>query len=299
MDINLIGVPLYYGCDRKGVEDGPKALRESGICRVLESDNNRVYDLGDIYINNLIENEPFTEGVNAKYINEIIRINNNLAHKVYSALCTGGFPLVIGGDHALAAGSIAGVSKYFNDDLAVIWVDAHGDMNTFETSPSGNVHGMPLSASFGVGDNQLTDIYFKGIKVKKENVFIIGARDLDAGELELIEKLDLKVWTMDKIKEIGLGNVCVELYKCIERIGVKNIHLSFDIDSIDPLIMKGTGTPVPSGLSLDEAKALLNRIFETRLVKSMDFVELNPRLDESGETTKNCMELMETVKTLI
>ena len=299
MDINLIGVPLYYGCDKTGVEDGPRALRESGITKVLQSESNKVYDLGDIYIDNIIEKDAFDAGVNAKYINEIVEINNNLAHKVYSALCTGGFPLVLGGDHALAAGSIAGTSKYFNGDIAVIWIDAHGDMNTFETSPTGNVHGMPLAASFGVGDPCLTDIYFKGVKVKKENVFIIGARDLDSGEIDLINKLDLKVWTMDKIKEIGIGNVCIELYECLEERGIKNIHLSFDIDSIDPLLMKGTGTPVPNGITMDEAKVLLNRIFETRLVRVMDFVELNPQLDKSGLTTKRCMELMETLRGLI
>lgn len=299
MDINLIGVPLYYGCDKPGVQDGPRALRESGITEVLQSKSNKVYDLGDIYIDNSIKKEAFNVGVNAKYINEIVEINNNLAHKVYSVLCTGGFPLVLGGDHALAAGSIAGTSKYFNGDIAVIWIDAHGDMNTFETSPSGNVHGMPLAASFGVGDACLTDIYFKGIKVKKENVFVIGARDLDIGEVDLINKFDLKVWTMDKIKEMGIGEVCIELYKCLEDRGIKNIHLSFDIDSIDPLLMKGTGTPVPNGITMDEAKVLLNRIFETRLVKTMDFVELNPKLDKSGLTTKRCMELMETLRVLI
>ncbi|MBB6624643.1 arginase [Clostridium gasigenes] len=299
MDINLIGVPLYYGCDKKGVQEGPRVLRENGIAEILRTEENKVYDLGDIYIDNSIEKEAFCAGVNAKYINEIVSINNNLAHKVYSALSAGGFPLVIGGDHALAAGSISGVAKYFKDDLAVIWVDAHGDMNTFETSPSGNVHGMPLSALFGVGDKSLTDIYFKGVKVKKENVFIIGARDLDSGEVDLINELDLKVWTMDRIKEVGIGSVCVELYKCLENRGIKNIHLSFDIDSIDPLLMKGTGTPVPNGINMDEAKTILNRIFETRLVKSMDFVEFNPMLDKSGLTTKMCIELMETLKTLI
>lgn len=299
MEINLIGVPIYYGCDKKGVEDGPKVLRENKIVSILESDKNEIYDLGDIYIDNSIEREAFKNGVNAKYIDEIVSINTNLAHKVYSALCSGGFPLVIGGDHALAAGSISGVAKYFREDLAVIWVDAHGDMNTFETSPSGNVHGMPLAALFGVGDKCLTDIYFKGVKVKKENVFVIGARDLDMGELDLINEFGLNVWTMDRIKEIGVGGVCIELYKCLEKNGIKNIHLSFDIDSIDPSIMKGTGTPVEDGLNMDEAKVILNRIFETRLVKSMDFVEFNPQLDKSGETTKRCIEIMETLKTLI
>lgn len=299
MDINLIGVPLYFGCDRPGVEKGPNELRKAGVKSLLENEKNKVFDLGNVYVNNSLEKNPFEAGVNAKYIKEILEVNENLAHKVYGALCTGGFPLTIGGDHALAAGSLAGASRYFKEDLAVIWIDAHGDINTFETSPSGNVHGMPLAASMGVGDELLTNLYFKGLKVKRENVFIIGARDLDEGELKLIEDLNLKVWTMDKIKEIGIEKLCKEVKELLKKTKVNNVHLSFDIDSIDPIYIKGTGTPVPDGLSMEEGKKILSEIFNTKLVKSMDFVEFNPALDETKETLNNCMNLLTKIGELI
>lgn len=299
MDINLIGVPLYYGCDRAGVENGPDALRENGIKELLKNHNNKVYDLGNIYVDSTKDKQPFAAGVNAKYINEILEVTENLAHTVYGALCSGGFPITLGGDHALATGSVAGVSKYFNGDIAVIWIDAHGDINTFETSPSGNVHGMPLAASMGFGDKSLTDLYFNGIKVKKENVFIIGARDLDEGELQLIKDKELTVWTMDKVREIGVEQVCEELLEALKVRGIKNIHLSFDIDSVDPEIMKGTGTPVPGGFNIKDAEKLLTTIFNTRLVKAMDFVEFNPLLDESDMTAKNCLTLIKKIGKLI
>lgn len=299
MDINLIGVPLYYGCDRAGVENGPDALRENGIKELLKNHNNKVYDLGNIYVDSTKDKQPFAAGVNAKYINEILEVTENLAHAVYGVLCSGGFPITLGGDHALATGSVAGVSKYFNGDIAVIWIDAHGDINTFETSPSGNVHGMPLAASMGFGDKSLTDLYFNGIKVKKENVFIIGARDLDEGELQLIKDKELTVWTMDKVREIGVEQVCEELLEALKVRGIKNIHLSFDIDSVDPEIMKGTGTPVPGGFNIKDAEKLLTTIFNTRLVKAMDFVEFNPLLDESDMTAKNCLTLIKKIGELI
>ncbi len=299
MDINLIGVPLYYGCDRAGVENGPNVLREQGIKELLKNGKNMVYDLGNIYVDNTLEKQPFSAGVNAKYINEIIEITENLAHKVYGSLCAGSFPFILGGDHALATGSVAGVSRYFKDDLAVIWIDAHGDINTFETSPSGNVHGMPLAASMGIGDGKLTDLYFKGIKVKKENVFIIGARDLDKGELQLIEDLNLKVWTMDKINEIGVDTLCNELLEDIKATGVKNVHVSFDVDSVDPEHIIGTGTPVPGGFELEGAEKVLTTIFETNKVKSMDFVEFNPSLDNTDVTWENCIRLLKKIGQLI
>ena len=150
---------------------------------------------------------------------------------------------------------------------------------------------MPLAASLGVGDKSLTDLYFNGVKVKKENVFIIGARDLDKGELQLIDDLNLKVWTMDKINEIGVDNLCKELREAIDATGVKNVHISFDVDSVDPKHIIGTGTPVPNGFELEGAESVLTSIFETRKVKSMDFVEFNPALDNSDVTWENCIGL--------
>lgn len=299
MDINIIGVPLYFGCDRGGVELGPNELRKAGLKSFLENGKNKVYDMGNIYVNDDIEKDPFKSGINAKYINEIVEVTENLANNVYSSLLTGAFPFIVGGDHALATGSLAGISRYFKDDLAVIWIDAHGDINTVETSPSGNVHGMPLAASMGIGHSLLVDLYQNKTKVKKENVFIIGARDLDKGELKLIDDLDLNVWTMERVKEIGIDAVCRELKDKLKAIGVSNVHISFDVDSIDPEHIKGTGTPVEDGMSLEDGKQLLGEIFNTRLVKSMDFVEFNPKLDDTEETLNSCVELLKEVGTLI
>lgn len=298
MNINLIGVPLYFGCDKQGVQKGPEVLRKAGIKQLLEQ-KHKVYDMGDVFVTDKCDKDPFKAGVNAKYINEIIEVNEGLAHNVYASLCSGSFPFVVGGDHSLAAGSLAGVSKYFKEDLAVIWIDAHGDINTFKSSPTGNVHGMPLAASMGVGEKPLTDIYFDGIKVKSNHVFIIGARDLDEGELDLIDELNLNVWTMDKIKSIGVEVMCKELKDRLNKINVNNVHLSFDIDSLDPEHIIGTGTPVEDGLSMEEGKVILEEIFNMGLVKSMDFVEFNPDLDDSNLTLDNCMKVIEEVGKLI
>ena len=299
MDINLIGVPLYYGCDKVGVDDGPNTLRKAGVKQALESKNNKVYDLGNIYVEKDIDKNPFNAGVNAKYINEILEVNESLAQQVYASLCAKGFPVIVGGDHSLATGSLAGVSKFYEDDLAVVWIDAHGDINTFETSPSGNVHGMPLAASMGVGAKSLTNLFFDGVKVNSKNVFIIGARDLDKGELELIEELKLNVWTMDDIKSIGMDKLCEQVKEKLLSLGVNNVHISFDVDSIDPVHIKGTGTPVPNGFTVDEGKEILKTLFDTKLVKSMDFVEFNPKLDDTDVTLNNCMDILKEVGKLI
>lgn len=299
MDINLIGVPLYYGCDKVGVDDGPNTLRKAGVKQALESKNNKVYDLGNIYVEKNIDKNPFNAGVNAKYIDEILEVNESLAQQVYASLCAKGFPVIVGGDHSLAAGSLAGISKFYEDDLAVVWIDAHGDINTFETSPSGNVHGMPLAASMGVGDKSLTNLFFDGVKVNSKNVFIIGARDLDKGELELIKELKLNVWTMDDIKSIGMDKLCEQVKEKLLSLGVNNVHISFDVDSIDPVHIKGTGTPVPNGFTVDEGKEILKTLFDTKLVKSMDFVEFNPKLDDTDVTLNNCMDILKEVGTLI
>ena len=299
MDINLIGVPLYYGCDKVGVDDGPNTLRKAGVKQALESKNNKVYDLGNIYVEKNIDKNPFNAGVNAKYIDEILEVNESLAQQVYASLCAKGFPVILGGDHSLAAGSLAGISKFYEDDLAVVWIDAHGDINTFETSPSGNVHGMPLAASMGVGDKSLTNLFFDGVKVNSKNVFIIGARDLDKGELELIKELKLNVWTMDDIKSIGMDKLCEQVKEKLLSLGVNNVHISFDVDSIDPVHIKGTGNPVQNVCTVDEGKEILKTLFDTKLVKSMDFVEFNPKLDDTDVTLNNCMDILKEVGTLI
>lgn len=291
MDINLIGVPMFYGSDRKGVELGPKKLREENIYSIL-SKYHTVYDLGDLYVPNENEENKFLHHPKMKYLKPISEVNTNLAHQVYASLSAGSFPLVLGGDHSLGLGSISGVSK-FHKNFAVIWVDAHGDINSHLTTESGNIHGMPLAAAMGVGSKELTDIYFKGTKVPKENVFIIGARDLDKGEVDLINNESLNVYSTEDVNKKGVDTILKEVLEKIKELNIDYIHLSFDIDCIDSSLVPGTGTPVTEGMTVDEAKTLLKILGESGLVKSMDFVELNPVLDKDEKTSNLCVDILD------
>lgn len=298
MSINLIGVPLFYGCDIKGVEIGPKILRENGIKEILEK-GNVVYDLGDLFIKKCNGEEKYDKNKNVKYLNEIVECNENLAQKVYLSLKNKDFPLIIGGDHSLALGSIAGSSKYYKDDLAIIWIDAHGDFNTGKTSPSGNIHGMPLAASSGIGIDELKNIYFQGAKVNTENIFIICARDLDSGEAELLKEFKVNLYSTSKVKELGINKVILDVFKIIEERNINNIHVSFDIDCMDSQIVPGTGTKVKEGITLEEAIKILQYIFEFNKVRVLDFVEFNPVLDTDNKTLNVCLALFEEINKLI
>ena len=294
MDINLIGVPIKYGCDKDGVQYGPDKLRELGIVNLIKNNDNNVYDMGNIYVPAILDECKFDWHETMKYFDPIVDVNVNLAHSVYSSLKSEAFPFVIGGDHSLGMGSIAGASKYF-ENIAVIWVDAHGDINDTETSPSGNIHGMPLAASMNVGHPKLTNLYFKGSKVKPENVYIIGARDLDPGEVDLAERLKLNLYTMDMINDIGLKEVLEDTIDKIKSSKVDGVHLSFDIDVLDNAISPGTGTPVKDGLNVVESKLILDKILDANFVTSMDFVEFNPLLDIENKTEDICLELLNLI----
>ncbi|MEW8956395.1 arginase [Clostridium sp.] len=295
MKINVIGVPLYFGCDREGVDLSPNLLRKHGLIEILEKHHEEVYDLGNIYVEFMEEKEKFSSHKSMKYLNPIVNVNKNLAHSVYSSLSTGSFPLVIGGDHALGLGSLSGCSKAFGEDLAVIWIDAHGDINTHTSSPSGNVHGMPLASAMGEGPSDLTNLYFKGRKINPKNVYIVGARDLDKGELKLIEDLNLSVWTTSDVKKEGCKNVVDSILKDINSKGITNVHLSYDIDSLDAALVPGTGTPVSQGLYLDEVNDLLKNLLSSGFIKSMDFVELNTKIDKEDSTLRVALELLDTI----
>ena len=294
MNISIIGMPLFYGCDRPGVEKGPEELRKNNLIDIFE-ENHTVYDLGDIEVEKANAEDKFLSNSKLKYLDQVVNANNNLAKKVLEALENNTLPFIVGGDHSLALGSIAGSSQFLGNDLAVIWIDAHGDINTHETTPSGNIHGMPLAASMGIGYEKLTSIFFNNFKVKPENVFILACRDLDEGEIELIDKLDINVWTNQDINNKGIDKVVKELLSLISSKNIKNIHLSYDIDCLDPEYVPGTGTPVSDGLSFSESKSLLEAILGTSLVKSIDFVEYNPDLDQNNRTKETCIELLKLI----
>ena len=294
MNISIIDMPLFYGCDNPGVEKGPKILRENNLLDIFNK-SHEVCDMGEVHVKNVSSNDKYAANAKMKYLDEVVRSNIGLADKVYESLKNSSLPLIIGGDHALAIGSIAGSSKFFEQDLAVVWVDAHGDINTLETSPSGNIHGMPLASSMGIGHETLTSFYFPSQKVKPENVFLLGCRDLDLGELELIKEYNLNVWTMKDIKTKGIKTVLSELLQAINKANIKNIHFSFDIDSLDPSYVPGTGTPVEDGLSFSEGKEVIETIINTSLVRAMDFVEFNPTLDNIQRTLETCLELLKII----
>lgn len=294
MDINIIGVPIFYGADKRGPELGPAKLREKNIVNVIGSHNHRVFDFGDLFVPAVDEKNKFFSHPNMKYLDPIIQVNNNLAHIVYSSIKGGSFPLVLGGDHSIGLGSIAGVSRAY-DNFAVIWVDAHGDINTHITSKSGNIHGMSLAKAMGIGYDDLTDVYFKGRKINNENVFIVGARDLDPGEYDLIKEQNLHVYTYKRIKEKGTNYIVEEILKDIRNRNIETLHLSFDIDFIDAKFVPGTGTAVSDGPNVNDAKTILKMLAETKLVKSMDFVELNPLLDRDDVTAEIAIDLLDWV----
>ena len=299
MNINLIGVPINYGCDREGAQLGPSNLRDNQMVDLIKNSRYKTYDLGDLTIPKVSVDAKYAGHDHMKYLDPVVEINTNLAEQVYSSLKSSNFPFVVGGDHSLGMGSIAGAAKHF-DELAVIWIDAHGDINTHETSPSGNIHGMPLAASMDIGHSSLTNIYFEGQKVKPENVYILGARDLDSGEVQLAKDLDLNLYTMDIVRERGLEVVLDEIITKIKSSKIDGVHLSFDIDALDNSIVPGTGTPVPEGFDLEEGKFIFTKLLGAEFVNSMDFVELNPLLDDpDGKTTQTCLEMIKHIfKTL-
>ncbi|SDK82120.1 arginase [Natronincola ferrireducens] len=292
MDINIIGVPIYYGADKRGPEYGPEKLREKKVASILSKHNHQVYDFGNIYVPEVKPYNKFYSHGNLKYLESIVEVNRNLAHSVYSSLKAESFPLVIGGDHSIALGSISGVSRAYNN-FAVIWMDAHGDINTHDTSESGNIHGMPLAKAMNVGYEDLTNIYFEGQKVNPENVFILGARDLDDGEVQLIKEMDLNVYSADEINEKGIHIVIQQVMDRLKSKNIEAVHLSFDLDFIDAKYVPGTGTPVSLGVNIEDTKTALKMLAESQLIKSMDFVELNVLLDKNDVTADLAIHLLD------
>jgi len=292
MNINLIGVPIYFGCDREGVELGPEKLREKRVVDILKKYNHNIYDCGNIHVPKVPKEQKFAFHSKMKYLSPIVEVNTNLAHQVYNALASGNFPLVVGGDHSLGLGSISGASR-FHKNLGVVWIDAHGDINTHETSHSGNIHGMPLAAAMGIGSEDLTNVYYKGSKIKSENIFIVGARDLDAGEVELIKEKNLNVYTSEDVRNRGIESIMEEINDKLRANQVDAVHISFDIDSLDSELVPGTGTPVGDGMTLEQVKYTLKYLMETKLVKSMDVAELNTLLDKNDATAHIAVELID------
>jgi arginase len=290
--IDIFGFPMDLGADRRGVDMGPSALRIAGIEQQLEHLGYDVTDHGDVFIKN--QERQVVKNPRLKYLDEIIRTTELLARKVEKSLESGNFPLCIGGDHSMAIGTLAGVAahcKKKKQELGLIWIDAHADMNTDKTTPTGNIHGMSVAASLGLGSKALAEIYEFSPKVKAENVTFIGIRSLDTEERETIKKLGMKVYTMTEIDRKGINFIINKVLKDLKS-RVQHIHVSFDADSIDPSIAPGVGTPVSGGLSYREAHLLMETIAECGCMSSLEVAEVNPILDTRNRSAEITAELI-------
>lgn len=290
--ISILGAPLDLGAGRRGVDMGPSALRLAGLNARLASLGYEAEDLGNVAV---AQQESVPTGAeNAKYLPQIAKTCAKLAALVESVVAAGKFPLVLGGDHSIAAGTVAGVSQYYRQQgqkIGLIWIDAHADMNTPESSPSGNVHGMPLACCIGQGPRELTEIFDFSPKVDGKNVVLIGIRDVDERERAFVRSSGVTAFTMRDIDERGLRNVMEQALTMVSN-GTAGFHLSLDMDSVDPDEAPGVGTPVRGGMTYREAHLAMETICDCNGMLSMELVEVNPVLDSANRTALLGVELV-------
>jgi len=290
--IRLIGVPLDLGAGRRGVDMGPSALRIAGLQERLERLGYQVTDAGDQAV-------PIPESADpgdprAHYLPQIAEVAEALSHRVSEALREGAVPLVLGGDHSLSIGTIAGAARWAREnetDVGLLWFDAHSDMNTPETSPSGNIHGMPLASSLGYGPAALTEIGGFSPKVRWDRTVVIGARAVDRSERPLVRESGIRAFTMREIDEDGIVPVLEEALAIVTE-GTAGFLVSWDMDVVDPNFAPGVGTPVKGGVDYREGHLALEIISDTDGMIGMDLVETNPILDERNRTGQLGMELI-------
>jgi len=290
--VRIIGVPMDLGQSRRGVDMGPSALRGAGLQSSIKKLGLQVEDIGNLSVKQP-EEMPVGEK-RAKYLQEIAETCGDVAAATEKALSEGFLPLVLGGDHSIAAGVAAGVADYFRKDkkqIGYLWLDAHGDMNTPESSPSGNVHGMPLAAIMGYGAPELVDLL--GFKPKAEpgNIVIVGARDLDAQERKIVKKSGIHVFTMRDIDERGMREVMSDALK-YAMDDTAGVAVSLDMDFVDPSDAPGVGTPVRGGVTYREAHLAMEMIADSESMVSLEVVEINPILDEHNRTALLGVELV-------
>ncbi len=290
--VHLIGVPMDLGANRRGVDMGPSALRIAGLQPSIESLGITVEDRGNIPIELL---ELAQEGdPKQRYLHEIARAARGLAKEVKFAHEQNALPITLGGDHSIVIGSIAGTSTFYRsqgEQIGLIWLDAHGDLNTAETTPSGNIHGMPLAATLGFGNPALTNLCDYAPKVSPEHCALVGTRNLDPGEKALIRRIGLHVFPMSEIDVRGISAVIEDAIE-IAAGGTAGLHVSMDIDFVDPSEAAGVGTPARGGATYRESHLVLEKIAATRRLLAMDLVEVNPVLDERNRTAELGVELI-------
>ncbi len=285
MNIHILEMPLDFGANRHGSDMGPSAIRLAGLRERLGAIGHQAVRFEAPVA---IQPQEFAEvgDPHAKYLSPITAACEVLAREVESVAETGDFPLVLGGDHSIALGSLAGMGAWAQQAgkrLGVLYVDAHGDFNTPETSPSGNIHGECLAASCGYGLPELVDLHHPGRKVDPRNVCFVGLRDLDPGERRLMKEAGVTAFTMSDIDRLGFPAV-LQSVVAFFRTRADLVHVSFDMDVLDPMFAPGTGIPLPAGLTNREALLLMEEMADTGLVRSAEIVEVNPVLDIRNQT---------------
>jgi arginase len=286
--VSIIGAPLDLGQTRRGVDMGPSAIRYAGLEERLIEIGRAVRDRG-----NVVAPEPEALALvdeRARFLPEILAACAELASLVETTVAEGACPLVLGGDHSVALGTLAGLAAAAGQTGGVIWIDAHGDLNTPETSPSGNVHGMPLGGALGRAPDWFSHDGLALPALDPSRVALVGIRSLDAGERTLLRESDIRVFTMGDIDRIGIERAMQE---ALDRVsGPGFVHVSFDLDSLDPEVAPGVGTPVRGGLTYREAHLACELIAESGIVGSLEVVEANPILDRENTTALTAVELI-------
>lgn len=288
--IDIIGAPSTFGQRKLGVDLGPTAIRYAGLISRLKQLDLDVYDKGDIKVPAVNIEKFHSEQKGLRNYDEIIDVNQKLNKEVSASIENNRFPLVLGGDHSIAVGSVSAISKHYNN-LGVIWYDAHGDLNIPEESPSGNIHGMPLRILTGEGPKELLEL--NSNVIKPENIVLIGMRDLDKGERQFIKDHNIKTFTMSDIDKLGIKEVIENTIEYLKSRNVDGVHLSLDVDALDPLETPGTGTRVLGGLSYRESHFALELLHQSHLISSMDLVEVNPLIDSNNHTAEQAVSLVE------
>lgn len=290
--VRIIGVPMDLGASRRGTDMGPSALRIAGLGAAIRDIGYPLAREEDIAVPAMETRS--VEDSKARFKPQILTVCTELAHRVKEIMADGEFPLVLGGDHSIAMGTVSGAVAHFRDrgeEMGLVWFDAHGDMNIPGVSLSGNIHGMPLAHLLGRGDPELANILGFSPKLNPDKVALIGIRDIDAGERKIIRESGIHVFTMRDIDEHGMAKIARRAMDIVTR-GTGGFHMSFDVDGCDPTVIPGSGTLVHGGVRFREAHLLLEYCADTRKLTSMEVVELNPFLDHGNVSAERTIHLI-------
>ena len=290
--VGFLGVPMDLGGGLRGVDMGPSAIRIAGLGRRIQDLGLEFDDLGNVPVLRSDTKEP--KNTRARFLDSIAHCCRRLRLRIERLLEEGGFPLVVGGDHSIACGTVAGISSCYHrkgQKIGLIWFDAHADMNTPETSPTGNVHGMPLASCLGYGPDELTQLGERFPMVDPRHAVLIGIRDVDPGEREIARASGIKVYSMRELDILGMDRVMQEAIGIVTQ-GTAGFHLSFDMDGLDPVEAPGVGTPVTAGVTQREGHLLLEHAAESGKLLGLEFTEINPILDERNRTAELAVALI-------